>query len=81
MPRASGDLTWRAEITIPREGGSGLLGKRGTTQVRGPSRVNKDVVQEDIDQLVDGYKKGGNNEMRKVQRELIARKTTASNYV
>lgn len=63
-------MTWRAEIIVPRESGAGTLGKRGTTAIRGPNRVSKEIVRDDIDRLVEAFKKGGSNEVRKCQREL-----------
>lgn len=55
---------------MPREGAAGPLGKRGTTAIRGPNRIDKDLAQEDVDKLVDSYRSGGSNEIRRVQREL-----------
>eukprot|EP00927_Polykrikos_kofoidii_P015307 TRINITY_DN16784_c0_g1_i5.p1 TRINITY_DN16784_c0_g1~~TRINITY_DN16784_c0_g1_i5.p1 ORF type:complete len:211 (+),score=23.44 TRINITY_DN16784_c0_g1_i5:327-959(+) len=70
IPRSSGEPTWRAEVTVPREGAAGPLGKRGTTAIRGPNRISKELAQEDVEQLVHAYKDGGSNEIRRVQREL-----------
>merc|ERR1712157_706106 len=70
IPRSSGEKTFRAEVTVPRQGGAGPLGKRGTTSIRGPNRIDKDMVREDIDKLVEAFKSGGSNEIRRVQREL-----------
>lgn len=70
IPRSSGEATWRAEVTVPREGGAGPLGKRGTTAIRGPNRIDKDLVQEDIEKLVEAFRSGGSNEVRRVQQEL-----------
>jgi len=70
IPRSSGEATWRAEVTVPRVGAPGPLGKRGTTAIRGPNRIDKDMAQDDIDKLVEAFNSGGANEIRRVQREL-----------
>lgn len=70
IKRSSGEPTWRAEVIVPREGGSGNLGKRGTTAIRGPNRVDKDQARDDIDKMVEAFKTGGSNAIRKCQREL-----------
>jgi len=70
IPRSTGEKTWRAEVIVPREGGAGPLGKRGTTAIRGPNRTNKEQASDDVENLVAAFKAGGANEIRKVQREL-----------
>mmetsp|Transcript_56718 Transcript_56718/g.133134 ORF Transcript_56718/g.133134 Transcript_56718/m.133134 type:complete len:205 (-) Transcript_56718:10-624(-) len=70
IPRSNGDPTWRAEVTVPREGGAGPLGRRGTTNIRGPNRVDRNLVHGDIDKLVQAYKDGGSQLIRQTQRDL-----------
>uniref|UniRef100_A0A7S1FD96 Uncharacterized protein n=1 Tax=Noctiluca scintillans TaxID=2966 RepID=A0A7S1FD96_NOCSC len=68
--RSSGEQTWRAEVSVPRETGGGSLGKRGTTSIRGPNRISKEMAQDDIDLLKKAFKEGGSKEVRKCQQEL-----------
>uniref|UniRef100_A0A7S1F772 Uncharacterized protein n=1 Tax=Noctiluca scintillans TaxID=2966 RepID=A0A7S1F772_NOCSC len=70
IPRSSGEKTWRAEVCVPRESGGGSLGKRGTTSIRGPNRITKDLAQDDIDSLTNAFKEGGTKAVRKCQQDL-----------
>ncbi|CAJ1427385.1 unnamed protein product [Effrenium voratum] len=70
IPRSSGENTYRAEVNVPRENGSGPLGKRGLTAIRGPNRIDKGKAEDDVRLLVDAFKRGGPPEVRKQQKEL-----------
>eukprot|EP00931_Biecheleriopsis_adriatica_P004933 TRINITY_DN106516_c0_g1_i1.p1 TRINITY_DN106516_c0_g1~~TRINITY_DN106516_c0_g1_i1.p1 ORF type:complete len:182 (-),score=12.58 TRINITY_DN106516_c0_g1_i1:41-586(-) len=70
IPRSSGESTYRAEVNVPRENGSGPLGKRGLTAIRGPNRVDKGKAKADLEKLVDAFKRGGAAEVRKEQKDL-----------
>ncbi|CAJ1347943.1 unnamed protein product, partial [Effrenium voratum] len=69
IPRSSGENTYRAEVNVPRENGSGPLGKRGLTAIRGPNRIDKGKAEDDVRLLVDAFKRGGPPEVRKQQKE------------
>ncbi|CAE7234785.1 unnamed protein product, partial [Symbiodinium pilosum] len=70
IPRSSGERTYRAEVNVPRENGSGPLGKRGLTAIRGPNRIDRSKAEADVKTLIEAFKRGGPAEVRKQQKEL-----------
>lgn len=65
VARANGDLTWQAQIHVPRPG----LTHR-TFLIRGPSRPDKQDAESDLEKLEKAYKSGGVKDVRKVQSTL-----------
>lgn len=73
VPRVNGDLTYQAQIYVPRDRGVHVLGpgqKPPTVCIRGPSRVDRGDAEEDGEKLLKAFKKGGIGEVRKLRSVL-----------
>lgn len=71
VPRVNGDLTWQAQIYVPRGGLTHRPGQKPVTLcIRGPSRHDKGDAESDGDKLLQAYKEGGVKEVRKVRSVL-----------
>jgi len=55
---------------VPRDSGSGALGKRGSTVIRGPNRIDVKRAELDIEEMIQAFKIGGSAEVRKAQQAL-----------
>ncbi|CAE8609103.1 unnamed protein product, partial [Polarella glacialis] len=59
LPLANGDSTWQAEILIPHAGGPvNHVGRPRTMCIRGPSRPDQDLAEQDGRELEDAAKDG-----------------------
>lgn len=77
VPRSSGEKTYRAEIYLPRVGGTrpGLPATADTKQrtvcIRGPSRPDKQAAEEDARRLLEAAGEHGDvNKVRDVQKQM-----------
>merc|ERR1712186_187589 len=53
VPRVNGDLTWQAQIYVPRSGVTHRPGQKPVTLcIRGPSRANKQDAESDGEKLL-----------------------------
>jgi len=67
----NGDVTWQAQIYVPRGGVEYRPGQKPVMLcIRGPSRTNKDDVQDDMKKMEEAYKEGGIPKLRKVRSTL-----------
>mmetsp|Transcript_30152 Transcript_30152/g.82872 ORF Transcript_30152/g.82872 Transcript_30152/m.82872 type:complete len:210 (-) Transcript_30152:127-756(-) len=75
-PKPGGELTsWQAELQAPRPGAVHRPEQKAMKVIiRGPIRVSKERAKEDLDKLVDAYKKGGLAAARKLQGEMKAKR-------
>lgn len=73
VPRVNGDLTWQAQIYVPRQGCVHTLNpgqKPPTVCIRGPSRPSRHEADEDARKLESAYKDGGVKEVRRTRSVL-----------
>mmetsp|Transcript_45125 Transcript_45125/g.104335 ORF Transcript_45125/g.104335 Transcript_45125/m.104335 type:complete len:203 (+) Transcript_45125:40-648(+) len=71
VPRVNGDLTWQAQIYVPRPGVVYRPGQKPVTLcIRGPSRPSKEDAQDDARKLEGAFKDGGIKEVRRLRSVL-----------
>lgn len=71
VPRSNGDLTWQAQIYVPRAGVAYRPGQKPIMLcVRGPSRPSKEDVEDDARKLEAAFKEGGISKVRKIRSVL-----------
>jgi len=71
VPRVNGDLTWQAQIYVPRPGVVHRPGQKPVTVcIRGPSRPSKKDAEDDAKRLENAYSDGGIKEVRKLRSHL-----------
>mmetsp|Transcript_80693 Transcript_80693/g.248869 ORF Transcript_80693/g.248869 Transcript_80693/m.248869 type:complete len:195 (+) Transcript_80693:102-686(+) len=71
VPRVNGDLTWQAQIYVPRPGVVYRPGQKPVKLcIRGPSRPSKEDAQDDAKKLESAFKDGGIKEVRRLRSIL-----------
>lgn len=67
----NGDLTWQAQVYVPRQGIVHRPGQKTVTVcIRGPSRPSKEEAEKDTRKLEKAFKDGGAKEVRKLRSVL-----------
>lgn len=76
VTRVTGEVTYQVQIHVPREG-SVHLAREGqkvpTVCIRGPSRVDKGMAEDDAERMKAAYLEGGIQKVRKVRASLTGR--------
>jgi len=71
VPRANGDVTWQAQIYVPRPGVVHRPGQKPVfICIRGPSRPDRRDAEEDESKFMSAFREGGVREVRKVRSGL-----------
>lgn len=71
VPRVNGDVTWQAQIYVPRPGVAHRPGQKPVTLcIRGPSRPEKVDAEDDARRLESAWKDGGIQSVRKARSIL-----------
>jgi len=76
VTRVTGEVTYQVEMNIPREGrvhASQEGGKVPTVCIRGPSRVDRGMAEEDARKMKAAHLEGGIKQVRKVRAALTGR--------
>lgn len=76
VTRVTGDKTYQAQIYVPRVGAVHSLNpgqKPPTVCIRGPSRVDKHIAEDDGQKFKTAFEEGGIQELRRVRATLTGR--------
>jgi len=76
VTRVTGEVTYQVEMHIPREGrvhASQEGGRVPTVCIRGPSRVDRGMAEEDARKMKTAHLDGGIKQVRKVRASLTGR--------